>query len=305
LAHYAQGAGIDELLSELRSGASVFYEQDALGSITSLSSLNSTVLGSYTYDTFGNTTALTGSFVNPYRYTGRDYDAEIGLQYSRARYFDSADGRFLSEDPARFSAGANFYSYVGNSPVSFYDPFGLAKYVLIVGQPGLGEHNIGRTFDIAAQTEAADLRAQGNDVTVVNAATVQGFNSALNSNGTIDGGVEYFGHSTYNALFIGQDTGPNTNLTFGNVSLLSNSHLGPDAVIALQGCFAGSGADESIAQAIANQLKRRVTAYPNSTFFAAGKCPKYTRPSDRAPNKPPARVCQQGGAPPLNFYPKK
>jgi RHS repeat-associated protein len=45
--------------------------------------------------------------------------------YYRARYYDSATGRFLSEDPDQFSAGNNFFPYVKNNPVNFVDPFGL------------------------------------------------------------------------------------------------------------------------------------------------------------------------------------
>jgi uncharacterized protein RhaS with RHS repeats len=40
--------------------------------------------------------------------------------------FDSATGRFLSEDPTGFAGGqANLYVYVGNDPINFTDPFGL------------------------------------------------------------------------------------------------------------------------------------------------------------------------------------
>jgi RHS repeat-associated protein len=124
LARYIQGPGIDDPLAEGRSGTDAFYEQDAVGSVTSLSSSTGTILNSYTYDTFGNST-VNGSFINPYRYTARDYDSETGLQYSRARYFDSQTGRFLSEDPLGFDASINFYVYVGNNPVRSADPLGL------------------------------------------------------------------------------------------------------------------------------------------------------------------------------------
>jgi RHS repeat-associated protein len=124
LARYMQGPRIDDPLAERRSGTNAFYEQDGVGSATSLSSLTGTILNSYTYDTFGNST-LNESFVNPYRYTARDYDSETGLQYSRARYFDSQTGRFLSEDPLAFDAGIDFYIYVGNNPVDSADPLGM------------------------------------------------------------------------------------------------------------------------------------------------------------------------------------
>lgn len=55
----------------------------------------------------------------------RENDAETGLHYYRARYYDPAIGRFLREDPLRFSAGLNFYEYVTNSPINLSDALGL------------------------------------------------------------------------------------------------------------------------------------------------------------------------------------
>jgi RHS repeat-associated protein len=124
LARYIHGPGVDRPLAEWRSGINAFYEQDAVGSVTSLSSSTGMILNSYTYDTFGNST-LNGSFVNPYRYTARDYDSETSLQYSRARYFDSQTRRFLNEDPLAFDASIDFYAYVGDNPVNSADPLGM------------------------------------------------------------------------------------------------------------------------------------------------------------------------------------
>ncbi|HLZ49197.1 MAG TPA: RHS repeat-associated core domain-containing protein [Candidatus Acidoferrum sp.] len=45
--------------------------------------------------------------------------------YYRARYYDPPAGRFISEDPIRFAASINFYSYVWNDPILRIDPRGL------------------------------------------------------------------------------------------------------------------------------------------------------------------------------------
>ncbi|WP_353933154.1 RHS repeat-associated core domain-containing protein [Okeanomitos corallinicola] len=46
-------------------------------------------------------------------FTGREFDQEIGLYYYRARYYDQATGRFLSEDPIGFDGGdSNFYRII-------------------------------------------------------------------------------------------------------------------------------------------------------------------------------------------------
>jgi RHS repeat-associated protein len=128
LGRSTQGAGIDEPLAEMRSGTSAFYDADGLGSITSLSSNAGSISNSYSYDAFGNGIGITGSFVNSYRYTARDYDPEIGLQYSRARYYDPTIGRFLNEDPTGFVDGVDFYRYVRNNVVNNTDPLGLTSY---------------------------------------------------------------------------------------------------------------------------------------------------------------------------------
>ncbi len=46
-----------------------------------------------------------GAVINPHTYTGREYDAESGLYYYRARYYNPTIGRFLSEDPIGFEGG--------------------------------------------------------------------------------------------------------------------------------------------------------------------------------------------------------
>jgi len=125
LARYAQGAGIDEPLAESRGGTNGFYEQDGLGSVTSLSGSAGALADTYTYNAFGVLTASSGSLTNPFQYTGRDFDSETGLRYYRARYYAPAVGRFLSEDPAEFLGGVNFYAYVTNNPQALVDPSGL------------------------------------------------------------------------------------------------------------------------------------------------------------------------------------
>ena len=124
VARYEPTQNIDEPLAVLRSGATSYFHADGLGSITSLSSSAGSIAN--TYDSFGKLTASTGSLVNPFQYTARESDTETGLYYYRARYYDPAPGRFLSEDSIRFDAGPNFYSYVGNHPGLFTDPYGAS-----------------------------------------------------------------------------------------------------------------------------------------------------------------------------------
>jgi len=65
------------------------------------------------------------AYSNPYLFIARAYDAESGLYYYRARYYDYYTGRFLQPDPIGYADGLSLYGYVGNNPANGSDPFGL------------------------------------------------------------------------------------------------------------------------------------------------------------------------------------
>ena len=66
------------------------------------------------------------------RSTGKERDAESGLDYFGARYYSSGMGRMMSPDPAGVRAVKlanpqtwNWYAYVQNNPLRFTDPTGM------------------------------------------------------------------------------------------------------------------------------------------------------------------------------------
>ena len=128
VARYSLALNIDEPLAMLRSGATSFYHADGLGSITSLTNGSGSIAQSYTFDSFGNQTASSGSLTNPFRYTAREFDSETSLYYYRARYHDPQAGRFLGEDETGFHDGVNFYRYAHNDPIDNTDPTGYTTY---------------------------------------------------------------------------------------------------------------------------------------------------------------------------------
>src|SRR5262249_15670389 len=87
LARYSQSGLIDEPLSELRSGTTSYYQQDGINAVTSLSNSAGALANTYTYDSFGKLTATTGTLINPFQYTSREFDNETGLYYYRARFY--------------------------------------------------------------------------------------------------------------------------------------------------------------------------------------------------------------------------
>lgn len=120
---YLNGDGIDNKLRTQTGNSVSYFLADHLGSTTGLANSSGSLASSNSYDSFGNQTNL--SFPSRYQFTGREFDSFSGLQFSRARFYDSNLGRFLSEDPIGLSGGINQYGYVTNNPLNATDPYGL------------------------------------------------------------------------------------------------------------------------------------------------------------------------------------
>lgn len=121
---YIYGTGFDEPLITVSSGGTLtFLHQDRLGSIVATSDNTGAVTNKNLYSPFGQITTLAGTF----GFTGQRYDSETGLYYYKRRYYAPALGRFLQPDPVGYTEDYNLYTYVGNSPLGFYDPMGLQK----------------------------------------------------------------------------------------------------------------------------------------------------------------------------------
>lgn len=121
-ARYTHGPGIDEPIAVTKGSSTYFYHQDGLGTVTDLTDSAGVTAKSYAYDAYGNILESPGTLEQPYTYTGREFDAESGLYYYRARYYDPATGRFLQEDPILFAGGDfNLYEYVRNNPSNLID----------------------------------------------------------------------------------------------------------------------------------------------------------------------------------------
>jgi RHS repeat-associated protein len=66
---------------------------------------------------------------NQHLYTGRERDAETGLQLNGHRFYAPHLGRWMQRDPLEYDDGFNSYQYVHGRPASLVDPFGLQAVV--------------------------------------------------------------------------------------------------------------------------------------------------------------------------------
>jgi len=105
---------------------------DGLGSTVALCNGSGVVTDTWTYDVFGAVKTHTGTNGSEFTFTGEQNDPN-GLEYLRARYYDSATGRFVSRDPLPY---LNRYVYANNNPVNVIDPTGM-------GGVGAGAGSVG------------------------------------------------------------------------------------------------------------------------------------------------------------------
>ena len=122
---YSYGKGRTSYLNN-QTGDSYNYLTNQSGSVTGLTK-DGQVVASTSYHLYGARKTSTDTTGNPFAYNGEARD-DTGLDYLRARYYDSQGGTFLTEDsyPGEDTdpLSQNLYSYVQNNPVNYTDPSG-------------------------------------------------------------------------------------------------------------------------------------------------------------------------------------
>jgi RHS repeat-associated protein len=103
---------------------------DQVGSTRIVTQANGAVCFDQDYFPYGQEVyTSTQSCPQSYKFTGYERDAETGLDYAFARYYNARLGRFMSGDPLAGDVGdpqsLNRYAYARNNPINFIDPTGL------------------------------------------------------------------------------------------------------------------------------------------------------------------------------------
>ncbi|MEX1366579.1 MAG: DUF6531 domain-containing protein [Nannocystaceae bacterium] len=99
-------------------------------------------------DAWGRMTVAGQESLCPWRFPGQYEDAETGLHYNRFRYYDPAQGAYVSRDPIGIAGGTALHGYVGD-PMVAYDPLGLA------GRKGCGGGSKGELKRFGSGPESA------------------------------------------------------------------------------------------------------------------------------------------------------
>jgi RHS repeat-associated protein len=118
------------IISHRQGGVTYYYAHDVQGSTRAVYPASGTRAGAYSYDAFGNlmdSDNMGGaSLAIRHLYNGEEWDADLGMYYLRARYYNPVTGRFLTMDTHPGSPddplSLHKYLYTANDPVNKVDP---------------------------------------------------------------------------------------------------------------------------------------------------------------------------------------
>jgi len=129
--YYAAGNRIAMRVQSNQQGIedSLYYLlSDHLGSTAITLDESGNQVAELRYSAWGESRYTSGDTPTQYRYTGQRSEAEIGLYYYVARFYDATLGRFLSADSVVPNIGNPIsydrYAYGLNNPIRYFDPSG-------------------------------------------------------------------------------------------------------------------------------------------------------------------------------------
>jgi RHS repeat-associated protein len=155
---YANGM----ILASLNGTTKSYYHEDALGSVRAITSSTGSGLFSTDYKPFGLTYGASG--IVAFEYTGKPTDPVTGLYYSNARFYDSASGRFMTQDTDLGTQNSplslNRYIYALDDPMKYVDPTGYysvtttsISYDFYLMDTSQGEFEVSEEIETTTTTE--------------------------------------------------------------------------------------------------------------------------------------------------------
>ncbi|MGA9378582.1 MAG: RHS repeat-associated core domain-containing protein, partial [Phormidium sp.] len=134
IARYTHGLGLESRVDT--TNATAYYDFDAIGSTAGLTGGNGSYVNRYSYLPFGEDLNKVEAVSNPFEFVGQFgvMDEGNGLDFMRARYYDTSVGRFTAVDPLGLGGGnSNLYTYTFNTPTNTIDPQGTNPVVVAIG----------------------------------------------------------------------------------------------------------------------------------------------------------------------------
>ena len=156
------------------------YNYDGRRSVAQTSTGND-ITGQLSYDPFGNLISGAPVSASIYGYNAEESNTLTGLQYLRARYYDTGGGRFITADDylgdvKQPLTTLNRYAYTANNPVKYNDPNGH-----LFGWIKNGAKNVGNAFKKVGSAIATGAKKVVGGVRKVASTVKNGIKKAYTS----------------------------------------------------------------------------------------------------------------------------
>ncbi len=115
--------GKNKLLAESYNGKINYIHSDNIDSALIYTDETGEKIFETSYLPFGKELNNYATIKTKFKFTNKDYDADNGLNYFNARYYNPNTGSFVSNDPM-FKTEDGGYQYVNNNPLRLVDPNG-------------------------------------------------------------------------------------------------------------------------------------------------------------------------------------
>ncbi|MBV9760502.1 MAG: RHS repeat protein [Acidobacteriaceae bacterium] len=220
-----------------------YLTYDHLGSLRMVTDANANVIARHDYIPFGEEIpggiAGRNSQFDGYdnvnqKFTGKERDAESGLDYFGARYYGSSMGRFMSPDHPLIDQHPenpqswNLYAYARNNPLINIDPTGLGC-VTDLGQGSDANHE---SVELNNSISSDDCAGQHGtwvpgDVNKDNIGAYRGDDGSINFQAmTNTGGNVYYSSFVSGAQTDSNGVGPGADISHVSTSWLSGQLVG-------------------------------------------------------------------------------
>ncbi len=164
--------------SAVRANTVTYVYTDPQGTPLAEANVSGTITVTFDYAPYGSQ-AMGPAHDGP-GYTGHVNDADTGLVYMQARYYDPAVGRFLSIDPVVPSPGNTFnfnrYDYANNNPIVNIDP---------TGQNAVITHNADGSINISVPTNFSGPAASAANINNIKADVASRWTGVYNVGGQL------------------------------------------------------------------------------------------------------------------------
>lgn len=134
-----------------------YYHTDHLGSTTFITDRNGDIAQYLAYIPYGET-FIEERNVAPYKFNGKELDAETGLYYYGARYYDPSTALWFGTDPlADINPQNSPYVYCKSNPIIRIDPDGMKDYA-VNDMDGSTWHNFDTNNDAIILDEVTKVK---------------------------------------------------------------------------------------------------------------------------------------------------